>query len=87
MMDSRLPETAAALKSCKHAIRGVQLAPDDLESLEPGAKIKVPGALMNVVGALLQTLGDQNGCDFAVFSTWLSPLVSRTIPSRDSSSL
>ncbi|KAJ7836006.1 hypothetical protein B0H13DRAFT_1913303 [Mycena leptocephala] len=78
-MDSRLPETAAALKSCKHAIRGVQLAPDDLESLEPGAKIKVPGALMNVVGALLQTLGDQNGCDFAVFSTWLSPLVSRKV--------
>jgi hypothetical protein len=34
---------------------------------------------MNVVGALLQTLGDQNGCDFAVFSTWLSPLVSRKV--------
>ncbi|KAF8200490.1 hypothetical protein K438DRAFT_2110609 [Mycena galopus ATCC 62051] len=79
MMDSRLPETTATLKSCRHAIRGMQLAPDDLESLRPGAKIKVPGALMNVVGALLQTLGDQNGCDFAVFSTWLSPLVSRKV--------
>jgi hypothetical protein len=79
-MDSRLSETAAALKSCRHAIRGMQLAPDDLASLQPDAQIKVPGALMNVVGALLQILGDQNGtCDFAIFSTWLSPLVSRKV--------
>ncbi|KAJ6503931.1 hypothetical protein C8R45DRAFT_924266 [Mycena sanguinolenta] len=56
------------------------LAPADLESLHPDVQIKVPGTLLNVAGALLQILGDQNGtCDFAIFSTWLSPLVSRKV--------
>ncbi|KAJ7939201.1 hypothetical protein B0H13DRAFT_1850937 [Mycena leptocephala] len=79
-MDSRLSETSAALKSCKHTIWGVQLSPDNLKCLQDGAKMKVPGALLNVVGALRQVLGDQNGIsDFAIFSTWLSPLISRKV--------
>ncbi|KAJ7811975.1 hypothetical protein B0H13DRAFT_2383525 [Mycena leptocephala] len=79
-MDSRLSETAAALKSCKHIIRGVQLSPHDLTCLQGGAKMKIPGALLNVVGALLQVLGDKNGTsDFAIFSTWLSPLILRKV--------
>ncbi|KAJ7073694.1 hypothetical protein C8F01DRAFT_1075425 [Mycena amicta] len=43
-----------------------------------GVKRKVPGAVMNVVAALLQATDESDGCgEYAVFSTWLSPLVSR----------
>ncbi|KAJ7082107.1 hypothetical protein C8R44DRAFT_992225 [Mycena epipterygia] len=80
-MDSRLSELQAALKSSRHEIRGMQLARDDVECLRDGAKLKVPSTVINAVGALLQILGkgDSPG-DFAVFSTWLSPLISRKVP-------
>ncbi|KAJ7511549.1 hypothetical protein B0H11DRAFT_2268643 [Mycena galericulata] len=79
-MDTGISETAARLKSSKHSIRGVQIIGDDLSCLQDGAKIKVPGTVLNVVGALLQLLGEREGSsDFAVFSTWLSPLVSKKV--------
>jgi hypothetical protein len=79
-MDSRLSHAQGALKSRQHQIRGTQLAMDDIDCLRDGARKKVPGTLINVVGSLLQVLSEQNGAgDFAVFSTWLSPLVSRQL--------
>lgn len=58
----------------------MHLATDDINCLQEGARVKVPGTLMNVVGALLQILGEKDGPgDFAVFSTWLSPLISRKV--------
>jgi hypothetical protein len=79
-MDSRIADVKAALKSSKHEIRGTQLAADDIDCFGERACLKVPGAVINVVGALLQGLGEKDGLgDFAVFSTWLSPLISRKV--------
>ncbi|KAJ7751325.1 hypothetical protein DFH07DRAFT_774922 [Mycena maculata] len=79
-MDTRLSQARAELKASKHYIRGVQLAADDLGCLQDGAKLKVPGTLLNAVGALLQMVGERDGSsDFAIFSTWLSPLISKKV--------
>ncbi|KAJ7021425.1 hypothetical protein C8F04DRAFT_1402989 [Mycena alexandri] len=76
----RIAEISAVLKSGKHGLRGMQLAADDIECFRPGARLKVPGAVINVVGSLLQTLSEKDGGgDFAVFSTWLSPLISKKV--------
>ncbi|KAJ7147344.1 hypothetical protein C8R46DRAFT_1359850 [Mycena filopes] len=80
-MDPRLDETAAVLKSGVYGMRGMQLGMDDLESLYPDSKALVPGALMNVVASLLQSVSEKDGTgDFAVFSTWLGPLISKKVP-------
>ncbi|KAJ7150791.1 hypothetical protein C8R46DRAFT_1229727 [Mycena filopes] len=76
----RIAEVSAALKSANHGLRGMQLGADDVECFQPGARLKVPGAVMNVVGSLLQILSEKDGAgDFAVFSTWLSPLISKKV--------
>lgn len=80
-MDPRMSETAAILRSGVFSIRGLQLAANDLESLDSTTKLKVPGTLINVAAALMQVVSERNGAgDFAVFSTWLSPLISRAVP-------
>ena len=79
-MDSRFTEALTGLKTGKHEIRGQEIIGDNLKCLQDGAKLKVPGTVINVVGALLQVLADRDGgCDFAIFSTWLSPLVSKKV--------
>ncbi|KAJ7714729.1 hypothetical protein B0H16DRAFT_1807499 [Mycena metata] len=76
----RLSETAGILKSGIYAARGMQLAADDLRCLDPQFKARVPGTMINVVSALLQRVSEMDGTgDFAVFSTWLSPLLSKKV--------
>ncbi|KAJ6579492.1 hypothetical protein DFH09DRAFT_1445551 [Mycena vulgaris] len=80
-MDSRFSDAVAGLNSGRHEMRGMQIVSGDLDCLREGSKIKVPGTLMNVVAAFLQMHSEKDGAgDFAVFSTWLSPLVSRKVP-------
>ncbi|KAJ7041877.1 hypothetical protein C8F04DRAFT_1390777 [Mycena alexandri] len=79
-MDPRLSEAAAVLKSGVYAIRDMQLAASDLQALDPASKTMVPGTLLNVAAALLQAVSERDGTgDFAVFSTWLSPLISKKV--------
>ncbi|KAJ6562791.1 hypothetical protein DFH09DRAFT_1082751 [Mycena vulgaris] len=71
----------AAFKAAKREIRGSQIIVDDLKCLKKGSKLKVPGTTLNAVGAFIQLLAEHDGnSDFAVFSSLLSPLVSRSIP-------
>ncbi|KAJ7026886.1 hypothetical protein C8F04DRAFT_1296018 [Mycena alexandri] len=76
----KLSETAGILKSGIYAARGMQLAADDLRCLDPQFKARVPGTMINVVSALLQKVSEMDGTgDFAVFSTWLGPLISKKV--------
>ncbi|KAJ6563697.1 hypothetical protein DFH09DRAFT_1278913 [Mycena vulgaris] len=79
----RFSELRAALKA-PLGLRGRQLGADDIACLRDGAKLKVPGTVLDVVGALLQLLGEKDGRDdFAVFSTWLSALISKKVPQNE----
>ncbi|KAF7318669.1 ULP-PROTEASE domain-containing protein [Mycena chlorophos] len=61
-------------------IRGMQLKSDDFVPMQDGRKLKVPGTAMNAVGALIQQVAERDGdTSFAIFSSWLGPLVSRQV--------
>ncbi|KAJ7430573.1 hypothetical protein B0H11DRAFT_1942811 [Mycena galericulata] len=76
-----MADRLVTFKSARREIRGTQIVADDLECFEKGSRKKVPGTTMNVVGALIQLLAERDrNSDFAVFSSWLSPLISRQIP-------
>ncbi|KAJ7269009.1 hypothetical protein C8J57DRAFT_1066950 [Mycena rebaudengoi] len=73
-------EALATFNLSRHEIRGVQLVSDDLVPLQAGRKLKLTGTLLNAVGALIQLVAEKDGnTDFAVFSTWLSPLIAREV--------
>ncbi|KAJ7362730.1 hypothetical protein DFH08DRAFT_950966 [Mycena albidolilacea] len=80
-MDYQSNEALALFNKSRHEIRGMQVVADDFVCLQKGRKIKVPGAALNTIGALIQQVGELAGItDFAIFSTWLSPLISRKVP-------
>jgi hypothetical protein len=69
-----------AFKLHRREIRGFQLAVDDLACFDMARRVKVNGTTLNAVGALIQLLAERDGnSDFAVFSAWLSPLISRKL--------
>ncbi|KAJ7601957.1 hypothetical protein DFH06DRAFT_1399828, partial [Mycena polygramma] len=62
-------------------IHGTQVATDDLVPFQKGRKLKVTGTALNAVGALIQLVAERAGnSDFAIFSSWLGPLISRKVP-------
>jgi hypothetical protein len=76
-----MDEQLTAFKSCRREIRGSQIIADDLACFQTGCRVKVPGTTLNVIGALIQRLAERDGhSDFAVFSSWLSPLISGEFP-------
>ncbi|KAF7321210.1 ULP-PROTEASE domain-containing protein [Mycena chlorophos] len=61
-------------------IRGAHVTAAEFSSFREGSKLKVPGAALHAVGALIQQVAELSGNhSFAVFSSWLSPLVSRKL--------
>ena len=76
-----MDEQLAAFKLRRQEIQGFQLAVDDLACFEMGSQVKVTGTTLNAVSTLIQLLVEQDGnSDFAVFSSWLSPLISQKLP-------
>ncbi|KAJ7080860.1 hypothetical protein C8R44DRAFT_754213 [Mycena epipterygia] len=76
-----MADQLAVFKSARREIRGREIIADDLKCFQKGSKVKVPGTTIDVVGALIQLLAHRDGhSDFAVFSSWLSPLISRKVP-------
>ncbi|KAJ7194862.1 hypothetical protein GGX14DRAFT_359779 [Mycena pura] len=72
---------ALALFNQSHReMRGTQVHANDLVPFQKGRKLKVPGTALNAVGALIQLVAEQAGnSDFAIFSSWLSPLISKKV--------
>ncbi|KAJ7194118.1 hypothetical protein GGX14DRAFT_404900 [Mycena pura] len=75
-----MSDRLAEFKSTRRYIRGPELAIGDLECLEKGSKEKLLGTTLNAIGALIQQLAARDGnTDFAVFSSFLSPLISHKL--------
>jgi hypothetical protein len=80
-MDYQSNEALALFNKSRHEM---QVMADDLVCLQKGTKIKVPSAALNAVDALIQQVGEPAGnTDFAIFSTWFSPLISRKVPQNE----
>ncbi|KAJ7837146.1 hypothetical protein B0H13DRAFT_1912627 [Mycena leptocephala] len=77
-MDFQSNEALALFNKSRHEIRGMQVTADDLVPFQKDRKLKLSGTALNAVGAVIQLVAENS--DFAVFSSWLSPLIARQVP-------
>ncbi|KAJ6469868.1 hypothetical protein C8R45DRAFT_937507 [Mycena sanguinolenta] len=83
-MDYQSHEVLALFNKSRHEIRGMQVKADDFVPFQNGRKLKISGTALNAVGALIKLQAERAGnSDFAIFSAWLSPLVSRQVPQNE----
>ncbi|KAJ7812191.1 hypothetical protein B0H14DRAFT_3753374 [Mycena olivaceomarginata] len=80
-MDYQSQDALALFNKSRHEIRGMQVVSNDFVPFQKDRKLKITGTALNAVGALIQQVNEEAGnSDFAIFSTLLSPLISKQLP-------
>jgi hypothetical protein len=79
-MDYQSQDALALFNKSRHEIRGMQVVSNDFVPFQKGRKLKITGTALNAAGALIQQVNKEAGnSDFAIFSTLLSPLISKQL--------